>query len=515
VPRRVELAASHGGLFWISPQFQLDLVMRNGLTQEMEENLLREVDQVYEEANIYVNQQVANVACELISAVEQAAEEDEYFAVPWENQPAGANGGDMVIMRALQFSRDSYHPCAVSEQTVYRGAAVVNPYVKRLMVEEEIDVKFVERIKHPQFTHAEDTAFKDFTMAQRDDSHQKRGRSMSAKERGAAEHKFFKAWSNHQILPPVPLSEISSASVAPAVVIVTPANDNKDNIFYFKDFSSELVKTSSVGGCTSYKAIPVCSLACSVSVDVLGLMHERTGHFNKRGLIECVKSKIVSGLKIEDKDIRRFMESDKHVCDICARAKATRKSFSKIHAIRGKELGSYISVDMAVFINCPSRNGYRYVTTFVDHATKMLWSYPMRKKSEFLKVFLDLVDVKLHALGVRLKHYHADGGKELISAAVISKLQKEGSRYTWTPADTPELNSTSERKWRTLGEMCLSMLLRSGLPTDFWWDAYEAATYIAIRLPTKTIQGYMTPYECVHGEIPDLSHLRIWGAKHI
>ena len=96
VPRRVELAAAHGGLFWISPQFQLDLVMRNGLTQEMEENLLREVDQVYEEANIYVNQQVANAACEMISAVEQAAEEDEYFAVPWENHPAGDNGGHWV-----------------------------------------------------------------------------------------------------------------------------------------------------------------------------------------------------------------------------------------------------------------------------------------------------------------------------------------------------------------------------------------------------------------------------------
>ena len=50
--------------------------------------------------------------------------------------------------------------------------------------------------------------------------------------------------------------------------------------------------------------------------------------------------------------------------------------------------------------------------------------------------------VKLHALEVKIKHYHADGGKELISKAVISKLQKEGSRYTWTPADTPELNST-------------------------------------------------------------------------
>ena len=80
-----------------------------------------------------------------------------------------------------------------------------------------------------------------------------------------------------------------------STVIVTPVNDNEENNFYFKDFSNQLVKMSrSVGGCTSYKAVPVCYLASSVSVDVLGLMHERTGHFNKRGLIEFVKSKFVN-----------------------------------------------------------------------------------------------------------------------------------------------------------------------------------------------------------------------------
>ncbi len=41
---------------------------------------------------------------------------------------------------------------------------------ERFMAEEETDVKFVERIKHPKFAHAEDNEFKDFTMAQRDDS---------------------------------------------------------------------------------------------------------------------------------------------------------------------------------------------------------------------------------------------------------------------------------------------------------------------------------------------------------
>ncbi len=57
------------------------------------------------------------------------------------------------------------------------------------------------------------------------------------------------------------------------------------------------------------------------------------------------------------------------------------------------------------------------------------------------------------------------------------------------------------------------MLLRSGLPVDFWWDAYQASNYITVRLPTKTAKGYMIPWECVYGEPPNLAHLRIWGCK--
>ena len=61
-----------------------------------------------------------------------------------------------------------------------------------------------------------------------------------------------------------------------------------------------------------------------------------------------------------------------------------------------------------------------------------------------------------------MRHYHADGGAELISKQVLTILKREGTDYTWNPADTPELNATSERKFRTLGERCLSMLRRDG-----------------------------------------------------
>ena len=137
----------------------------------------------------------------------------------------------------------------------------------------------------------------------------------------------------------------------------------------------------------------------------------------------------------------------------------------------------------------------------------------MKTRDEFLEKLRNFIDVELVRLNSKIKHYHGDGGAELISKQVLSLLRREGSNFTWNPADTPELNATSERKFRTLGERCLSMLLRSGLPVNFLWDAYEASNYITNRLPTKTSRGYRTPFEGVFASVPNLSNLRVWGCK--
>ena len=135
--------------------------------------------------------------------------------------------------------------------------------------------------------------------------------------------------------------------------------------------------------------VPVSFLGDSSTTDVLGLMHERTGHQNKRSLIECVKSRLVTGLEIEEKHIRKYKQDDRHVCDICAQAKLTRTIFKKFHTIRGKELGDYISVDIAVFVNCESCEGCKYVVYFVD---------------ECIAKLRHLVDVELVSHGKKIKH---------------------------------------------------------------------------------------------------------------
>ena len=87
-----------------------------------------------------------------------------------------------------------------------------------------------------------------------------------------------------------------------------------------------------------------------------------------------------------------------------------------------------------------------------------------------------------------IEHYHADGEKELISKKMLGKLKGIGASYSWNPTDTPKLNGVSERKFKALGERCLSMILQAGLSTDFWRRAITLRTNFP--RPTNRLRVY-------------------------
>ena len=245
--------------------------------------------------------------------------------------------------------------------------------------------------------------------------------SFTLSDEGDAEVRFCDAWSHGVLLQPEDVPPIADhlPPAAPVVqgLVAAVANTVSDLLTEESVYSKFLSDACMYAAVVDKRArnTPTALLASSSVVDVLGLMHERTGHQHKRSLIECVKSKLVRGLQIDDKHIRKYKEDDKHVCDVCARSKLTRTIFKKIHSIRGKALGDYISVDIAVFVNCESREGYKYVVCFLDHGTKYAWVYPMKTRDEFIEKLRHLVDVELKSHRTTIRHYHADGGAKLIS----------------------------------------------------------------------------------------------------
>jgi hypothetical protein len=59
--------------------------------------------------------------------------------------------------------------------------------------------------------------------------------------------------------------------------------------------------------------------------------------------------------------------------------------------------GDYVSADILVMLNIPSREGYRYALHAIDHASKFSWVYPLktRETKELLPVVRRFVEEDL------------------------------------------------------------------------------------------------------------------------
>ena len=73
-------------------------------------------------------------------------------------------------------------------------------------------------------------------------------------------------------------------------------------------------------------------------------------------------------------------------------------------------------------------------------------------------------------------------------------------------------NGIAERCWRTLAQMKDSLLIDSGLPTQFWAEAMDTANYLRNRLPTRRTKTVIIPEEAWTEVRQNLEHVRIFGS---
>ena len=76
----------------------------------------------------------------------------------------------------------------------------------------------------------------------------------------------------------------------------------------------------------------------------------------------------------------------------------------------------------------------------------------------------------------------------------------------------PQQNGVAERKNRSLKEMETYILQAKNIPPSIWAEVVNCASYIQNRVPHKSMIR-ATPFEALHGDKPDASHLRVFGYK--
>lgn len=67
-----------------------------------------------------------------------------------------------------------------------------------------------------------------------------------------------------------------------------------------------------------------------------------------------------------------------------------------------------------------------------------------------------------------------------------------------------------ERKHRHLLKTARALSFQSNLPSIFWGDVVQCATYLINRMPLTSL-GNISPYEKLFGHSPNNEHLRAFG----
>jgi hypothetical protein len=167
-----------------------------------------------------------------------------------------------------------------------------------------------------------------------------------------------------------------------------------------------------------------------------------------------------------------------------------------------------ICVDSTGPFATPShKEGFKHLLIFKGVASKYIWDfYTTEVTATFSIECLKEVKSKIQNLGFTLRH--SLRWRKLISHAHREYFIENSYNSPYTPEDNPH----AERSFSTIKIRSLAQLLQS-IPPQFWNFSTSYTVHITNRLPHQTSKGFISPYQFLHGEPPNLGHTRIWGLQ--
>lgn len=229
--------------------------------------------------------------------------------------------------------------------------------------------------------------------------------------------------------------------------------------------------------------------------------HRRLGHIGDRRLRKLTQ--MADGLDLGKDDGKDTL------CDVCVRAKQTRKPFGKERSRASRPL-EIVHTDVCGPIEPPTWDGNRYYVAFLDDYTHHAMVYFLKRKNEVAEKIQEYVGEVETKWKSKIGKLRCDNGTEYTDERVKTYCKRKGIVLDCTITYTPQHNGRAERLNRTLMEKARAMILDSGLRKEMWGEAVRTAAYIINRSPTESLE--VTLYRRWTGKTPDLSNMRIFGS---
>ncbi|KAF0707421.1 hypothetical protein AaE_013609, partial [Aphanomyces astaci] len=175
---------------------------------------------------------------------------------------------------------------------------------------------------------------------------------------------------------------------------------------------------------------------------------------------------------------------------------------------------SFVCADLLGPLKPSDRNHNRYVAVYVDHASKLKYAVPIKKKSDqvqMIKEFILFIELQY---GKQTKVVRTDGGGEFNSTELDAFLKSKGIRKQVTEPDTSASNGLAENTIRVLANDVRTMLMSCDVPLTFWGYAVNYAVYIRNRVPCKGNDNNTPPLQAADPSrgLPKVSHIVQFGS---
>ena len=196
------------------------------------------------------------------------------------------------------------------------------------------------------------------------------------------------------------------------------------------------------------------------------------------------------------------------ICPGCAEGKMKSKSFPPSEKRASKPFEK-IHSDLKSF-PVESYHRFKYFITFFDDCTSHGWIVCLRAKSEAITAMRQFTAMVKTQYNATIKEWMSDAGGEYKSNEFLEALKDLGINVLQSVPHVHQQNGRAERFIQTIMDKAQPMRLEACLPQSWWEFAVLHAVHVYNRTPLKRLK-WRTPYEALNNEVPDISHLRVFG----
>nr|GEX60779.1 retrovirus-related Pol polyprotein from transposon TNT 1-94 [Tanacetum cinerariifolium] len=224
---------------------------------------------------------------------------------------------------------------------------------------------------------------------------------------------------------------------------------------------------------------PICLLS-KASKTKSWLWHQRLSHLNFGAINHLARQGLVRGLP------ELKFEKD-HLCSTCEMGKSKKKFHKPKSEDTNQEKLYLLHMDLCGPIRVESVNGKKYILVIIDDYSRFTWVKYLRSNDEaldFIIKFLKMIQVRLK---VPVRRIRTDNGTEFVNQTLREYYEQVGISHETSVARSPHQNGVVERQ------------------------AVATACYTQNRSIVRLRHG-KTPYELLHGKLPDLLFLYVFGA---